>query len=97
MTAGRLEFVGFVDLPAHRRPGGFDYAAVHRRSGRVYVAHTANDAIDVIDGLTYRYVGSIPDLIGVAGAPGFREHHPLFTSNRRENKRGIFFPPAPPP
>src|SRR2546426_536776 len=60
MTAGRLEFVGFVDLPAHRRPGGFDYAAVHPRAGRGYVAHTANDALGVIDGLTSRYVGAIP-------------------------------------
>src|SRR2546425_10056949 len=93
MTAGRLEFVGFVDLPAPRRPGGFDYAAVHRRSGRVYVAHTANDAIDVIDGLTYRYVGSIPDLIGVAGAPGSPEHDLGFTSNRGGNTVGSFVPP----
>jgi len=92
MTAGCLEFVGFVDLPAHRRPGGFDYAAVHRRSGRVYVAHTANDAIDVIDGLTSRYVGSIPDLIGVAGALVSDEHDLVFTSNRGENTVGIFVP-----
>src|SRR3989442_6948591 len=96
MTAGRLESVGLVDLPARRRPGGFDYAAVHRRSGRVYVAHTANDAIDVIDGLTYRYVGSIPDLIGVAGPPGSDAHDPAFTSQHGEDTGGTFRPAAKP-
>jgi hypothetical protein len=37
-----LHLSGFVDLPPHRKPGGFDHAAMHRASGRVFVAHTAN-------------------------------------------------------
>ena len=85
-----LHHVGYIDLPLHARPGGFDHAAVHRRSGRVYVAHTANDAIDVIDGLTHRYVSSIPDLTSVAGALVSDEHDHVFTSNRGENTVGIF-------
>jgi DNA-binding beta-propeller fold protein YncE len=85
-----LHHVGYIDLPPHARPGGFDHAAVHRQSGRVYVAHTANDAIDVIDGLTHRYASSIPDLRGVAGALVSDEHDRVFTSNRGENTVGIF-------
>jgi hypothetical protein len=46
-VALRLE--GYIDLPEHAGPGGFDHAAVHGRLRRLYVAHTANDAVDVID------------------------------------------------
>jgi len=63
-----LRHRGFVDLPDHAKPGGFDHAAVHQPTGRIYVAHTANDAIDVIDVETQKYVASIPDLSAVAGA-----------------------------
>ncbi len=87
-----LRHVGYIELPPHAKPGGFDHAAVHRRSRRVYVAHTANDAIDIIDGSTHRYVGSIPDLPGVAGVLVSDEHDLVFTSNRGENTVGIFSP-----
>jgi len=39
--------LGHIDLPPHTTTGGFDHAAVHRRSGQIFVAHTANDAVDV--------------------------------------------------
>ena len=57
-----LHHVGYIDLPLHATPGRFDPTAVHRRSRRVYVAHTANDAVDVIDGFTqrlYRHRGTL--------------------------------------
>jgi hypothetical protein len=44
-----LKHRGYVELPAHAKPGGF-YAAIHRKSPRIYVAHTANDSLDVIVG-----------------------------------------------
>ncbi len=74
------------------QPGGFDHAAVHRRTGRLYVAHTANDAIDVIDCAADRYLHSIPNLTGVAGAFVSDAHDLIFTSNRGENTIGIFAP-----
>ena len=49
-----LKHSGYVDLPPHAAPGGFDHAAVHGGRGLLYVAHTANDAIDVIDCTTNR-------------------------------------------
>ena len=44
-----LQLLGHVKLPGNLKPGGFDHAALHCASGRLYVAHTANDALDVID------------------------------------------------
>jgi DNA-binding beta-propeller fold protein YncE len=89
-----LEHHTDIALPAHRKPGGFDHAAVHRASARLYVAHTANDALDVIDCATDRYLYSIPNLNGVAGALVSDERNLVFTSNRGENTVGIFSPEA---
>jgi hypothetical protein len=79
-----------IDLPAHVKPGGFDHAGVHRASARPYVAHTANDALDVIDCATDRYMHSIPNLTGVAGALVCDEQNMVFTSSRGENTAGMF-------
>ena len=85
-----LEQVGEIPLPAHHTPGGFDHAAVHGPRRQLYVAHTANDALDVIDCATGKYLRSISHLEGVAGALVSEEHDLVFTSNRGENTVGIF-------
>jgi DNA-binding beta-propeller fold protein YncE len=87
-----LRLVTYIDLPAHVKPGGFDHAAVHGGLGRLYVAHTANDALDVVDCQNDQYLHSIPDLTGVAGALVSEENNLIFTSNRGENTVGIFAP-----
>jgi DNA-binding beta-propeller fold protein YncE len=87
-----LKLLGHVDLPENLKPGGFDHAAVHCASGRLYVAHTANDALDVIDCVHDRYLHSITNLTGVAGALVSDERNLVFTSNRGENTVGIFSP-----
>jgi DNA-binding beta-propeller fold protein YncE len=87
-----LKHLGYIDLPAHLKEGGFDHAAVHTGLNRLYVAHTANDTLDVIDCLEDRYLYSIPDLKGVAGALVSEESGLIFTSNRDENTLGIFVP-----
>jgi DNA-binding beta-propeller fold protein YncE len=87
-----LRYQTTIDLPAHRTPGGFDHAAVHRARARLYVAHTANDAIEVIDCATDRYLYAIPNLMGVAGALVSEERNLAFTSNRGENTVSIFTP-----
>src|SRR5262249_26970780 len=83
---------GYVELPGNVKPGGFDHAAVHRASARLYVAHTANDTLDVIDCAHDRYSHSIQNLTGVAGALVSDEDNLGFTSNRGENTVGIFVP-----
>jgi DNA-binding beta-propeller fold protein YncE len=85
-----LEHIRDIVLPSHAGSGGFDHAAVHRRTGRVWVAHTANDALDVIDGAGGRFVESIGGLPAVAGALVSDEHELVFTSNRGENTVGLF-------
>lgn len=90
-----LHRIGDVALPPHAGPGGFDHAAVHRRTGLVYVAHTANDALDVIDSATGTLVESIGGLPAVAGALVSDEHDLVFTSNRGENTVGLFEAAAP--
>src|SRR5215467_137879 len=85
-----LKLQGSIDLPAHQHAGGFDHAAVHYRSSRLYVAHTSNDAIDVIDCAADQFLFSIPNLTGVAGALVSQPDGLVFTSNRGENTIGIF-------
>ena len=87
-----LAYLGDIELPAHAKPGGFDHAAVHGQRGRLYVAHTVNDALDVIGCTTKAYAGSVRDLAGVAGALVCEEQDLVFTSNRAENTVGIFSP-----
>jgi DNA-binding beta-propeller fold protein YncE len=85
-----LKHVGYVELPPHTSHGGFDHAAVHGGRGRLYVAHTANDAVDVIDCVAHTYLHSIPQLPAVAGALVSEADDLVFTSNRGENTVGIF-------
>jgi DNA-binding beta-propeller fold protein YncE len=85
-----LKHLGYVDLPLHVGSGGFDHAAVYQATGRVYVAHTANDAIDVIDMPTRKHVGTIDGLTAVAGALVDDASGLVFTSNRGEDSVGIF-------
>jgi hypothetical protein len=87
-----LKQLDFIPLPPHIRPGGFDHAAMHRATGRLYVAHTINDAVDVIDCAQDRYLHSIPGLVGIAGTLVSDERNLIFTSNRGENTVGIFAP-----
>jgi DNA-binding beta-propeller fold protein YncE len=84
--------VNSIELPGHIQQGGFDHAAIHHASSRLYVAHTINNALDVIDCASDRYLHSIPDLSGVAGALVSEERDLVFTSNRSENTVGIFTP-----
>src|SRR5207244_12851351 len=83
---------GFIERPADAGSGGFDHAAVHRGRGRLYVAHTANDALDVIDCAAGRYLRSVRGLPAVAGALVCEEQDLVFTSNRGENTVALFSP-----
>ena len=80
-----LHRIGHIALPEHTGNGGFDHAAVHAATGHVYVAHTANDAVDVLDPTAGRHLFSIGDLRGVAGVLVSDEAQLVVTSNRAEN------------
>jgi hypothetical protein len=87
-----MDLLGSIDLPVHVGSGGFDHAAIDRGRDLLYVAHTANDALDVIDLRSRRHLRSIPDLAGVAGALVDGVRGMVFTSNRGEDTVGIFSP-----
>ena len=87
-----LKQTGYINLPEHQTAGGFDHAAVHTVLSRLYVAHTANNAVDVIDTETNTYLHSISDLTGVAGVLISEKTGLMFTSNRGENSVGVFRP-----
>ena len=85
-----LRRLGYIELPLHVKEGGFDHAAVHHPSGRLYVAHTSNDALDVVETASDRFLRSIPGLKGIAGVLVSDERGLIFTANRAENTIGIF-------
>lgn len=85
-----LELESHVALPGSKGKGGFDHADVHSGLDRLYVAHTCNDALDIIDCAEDRYVDSVPDLGAVAGALVSEKRNLVFTSNRGENTVSIF-------
>ena len=89
-----LRLLGYIELPAHRSNGGFDHADIHPPTDRIYVAHTSNDSIDVIDCARDRYIESMPGLTAVAGALVSEERGLVFTSNRGENTVSVFAPCA---
>jgi DNA-binding beta-propeller fold protein YncE len=89
-TRSGLQFLRFIELPEHRAPGGFDHAAIHRASNLLYVAHTVNDALDVINCAWGRFLHSVGGLGGVAGVLVSQERYLVFTSSRGENTVGVF-------
>lgn len=82
-----LKPVGFIRLPGGERTG-FDHADAYL--GRMYVAHTATDAVDVIDCRTNTYVRSLSDLPGVAGVLVDTARDLLFTSDRAVARVSVF-------
>ncbi|MCI4350336.1 MAG: hypothetical protein L3K15_02330 [Thermoplasmata archaeon] len=80
-----LEILDRIALPPHPLGGGFDHAAIHAPTSRLYVAHPANDGVDVIDLATGRYLRSLGSRKGVAGVGVGSEPGWLFTSNRGED------------
>lgn len=53
-----LKHIADVTLPPHTS-GGFDHADVHLKSGRVFIAHTANGTVEVVDGIGLRNLATI--------------------------------------
>jgi DNA-binding beta-propeller fold protein YncE len=85
--------VAFIPLPPGKEPG-FDHADVYRcqspKASRLYVANTGADRIDIIDCLTNNYLGSLPDVPGVAGVLIDSEQDFLFSSDRSCARASIY-------
>jgi DNA-binding beta-propeller fold protein YncE len=89
-----LRLLSHIELPPHRSDGGFDHADIHPPTDRIYVAHTSNDSIDVIDCARDLYIESVPGLTAVAGALVSETRGLVFTTNRGENTVSVFAPGA---
>jgi DNA-binding beta-propeller fold protein YncE len=82
-----LRAIGTVALPPHRGAGGFDHATVH--ADRLYVAHTINDAVEVIDLDRRRHEGTLPGYPGVAGVAIGGERRLLVATCKRAGHVGV--------
>src|SRR6266851_4450592 len=89
-----LRLLGHIELPENRGKGGFDHADIHAPTDRLYVAHTSNDAIDVIDCAQDKYIESFAGFTAVAGALVSEARGLVFTSNRGEDTVSVFAPRA---
>jgi len=84
-----LERVGFIPIPAGAEPG-FDHADTYRAGGRMYVAHTGADRVDVLDCKEHTFLHSLPDLPGVAGVLIDEADDLLVTSDRAAARVSVF-------
>jgi serine/threonine-protein kinase len=84
-----LERGGFIAIPPGAKPG-FDHADVYRAGGRIYVAHTGADRVDVLDCKRREFLRSLPDLAGVAGVLIDEQGDLLFTSDRAAARVSVF-------
>jgi DNA-binding beta-propeller fold protein YncE len=80
-----LHAIGAVTLPPHAAAaGGFDHACICRDADHLCVAHTANDAVEVIDLERRVHDATLPGFPGVAGVAVCEQRHLLLATCRRE-------------
>jgi DNA-binding beta-propeller fold protein YncE len=80
-----LQLRGYVGVPEHAA-GGFDHGDVDRASGRVFVAHTANGTVEVVDGETLRHLRTLPGCAEASGILCDQEHRVTFAAARGGGK-----------
>lgn len=80
-----LALVGFVGLPPHRE-SGFDHGDVHVASGRIFVAHTAQGSVEVIDGEALVHVDTIPGCPEASGVLCAQDEGLVFAGARAGNR-----------
>src|SRR5438445_426830 len=87
-----LRAAGFTPVPPGAKPG-FDHADTYLgpgSAGRVYVAHTGADRVDVLDCESGAYLRAIPELPGVAGVLIDNAQDLLLTSDRAAGRVSVF-------
>ena len=84
-----LRAIGTVPLPPNRAPGGFDHASVHCSADELYVAHTVNDAVEVIDLDRRLHKATLLGFPGVAGVAVCEERRLLVSTCKSEGTVGL--------
>lgn len=80
-----LKRIGSINLPPHAT-GGFDHADVHKQSGKVYIAHTANGSVEVVDGAASRHILTIAGCAEASGVLCAQEEGLVFAAARGAGK-----------
>ena len=80
-----LKFRCYIDLPSHAS-GGFDHADIHLSSGKVFLAHTANGTVEIIDGLKDCHLTTIRDCPEASGVLCAQHENLTFAASRGEGK-----------
>ncbi len=80
-----LSIIQFINLPPHQS-GGFDHADVHIRSGRTYVAHTANGTVEVIDGEYAKHLATITGCPEASGVKCAQDENLVFAAARGNHR-----------
>ena len=81
-----LQLIKHVDLPKHPHGGGFDHGDVDGKSAKVFVAHTANGSIEIIDGKTYMHIATIPNCPEASGVLCAQHEGLVFAAARGAGK-----------
>ena len=76
-----LTFVQNIQLPRDTTTPSIDLLALDPRSGRLYVPHGSNSALDIVDVKSDRWLGSVPQLPGIKGVAVTADPDLVFTSN----------------
>lgn len=80
-----LRELGRVPLPPHA-DGGYDHADIHLQSGKVYIAHTGNGSVEVVDGERMRHIATIPGCPEASGILCAQSEGLVFAASRGEGK-----------
>ncbi len=80
-----MKKVGEVSLPSHSS-GGFDHADVHNQSGKLFIAHTANGTVEVVDGERLVHLKTIPGCPEASGVICAQEEGLVFAASRGSGK-----------
>jgi len=76
-----LAHVGFVGLPP-RRASGFDHGDVHLASGRIFIAHTAQGTVEVVDGEALVHTATVSGCPEASGVLCAQEEGLVFAAAR---------------
>lgn len=80
-----LKFRNYIDLPSHNS-GGFDHADIHLSSGKVFLAHTANGTVEIINGLKNCHLATIQGCPEASGVLCAQSENLIFVASRGEGK-----------
>lgn len=74
-----------INLPAHAS-GDFDHADIHLQSNKIFVAHTANGTIEVIDCSKNEHVCTIQNCVEASGVLCAQNKNLIFAASRGSGK-----------